>query len=323
MISALKGPNAIGILCVVMAVLFFSASDMLIKWMSGDYPLHQIVFIRALTSLAIILGIFVPLEGGFRNLMSKRLPLHLFRGFCVVIANVAFFTGLASLPIGEATAIFFVAPLFITALSVPFLGEKVGLRRWLAVSVGLIGVIIIMRPGTEAFRYAALAPILAALAYATMQITARKLGVTEKASVMAFYIQVTFLITCASVGLLLGDGRMAEGLEDPSLLFLLRAWTMPTAGDWLILILVGGLSACGAYLISQGYRKVEATIAAPFEYVAMPMAVFWGVVMFDEWPDAIAMGGILLIIASGLYAFWRENIKGTPIAAQNPLPRNR
>ncbi|MDF1749046.1 MAG: DMT family transporter [Alphaproteobacteria bacterium] len=319
----LKGPNTLGILCVLTAVMCFSASDMLIKWLGGSYPLHEIIFVRACVALTIIAGIFVPLEGGYRNLRTKRMPLHVLRGCSVIVANMMFFTGVASLPIADATAIFFVAPLFITALSVPFLGERVGLRRWAAVSIGLIGVIIIIRPGTDAFKWAALAPILAALAYATMQITARRLGVTEKASVMAFYIQLTFLSFCTLAGLTIGDGRLAEGLDDPSLLALLRAWQMPSTNDLLVMLVVGALSACGAYLISQGYRSVEATIAAPFEYIAMPMAVMWGVVMFDEFPDAIAIGGILLIVASGLYSFWRENIRGTPIASQAPVLRNR
>lgn len=319
----LKGPNTLGIICVLLAVMFFSASDMLIKWLGDTYPLHEIIFVRAFVALCIVAGVFIPLEGGYRNLLSKRMPLHMLRGCSVIVANMAFFTGMATLPIADATAIFFVAPLFITALSVPFLGERVGLRRWTAVSVGLIGVIIIIRPGTDAFKWAALAPILAAFAYATMQITARRLGVTEKASVMAFYIQLTFLCFCTTAGLVVGDGRYAEGLEDPSLLVLLRAWHMPTLDDFLVMIGVGALSACGAYLISQGYKSVEATIAAPFEYIAMPMAVMWGVIMFDEFPDAIAIGGILLIIGSGLYSFWRENIRGTPLAAQAPVLRNR
>ena len=319
----LKGPNTLGIVCVLLAVMFFSASDMLIKWLGGTYPLHEIIFVRAFVALCIIAGLFVPLEGGYRNLLTKRMPLHILRGCSVIIANMAFFTGVASLPIADATAIFFVAPLFITALSVPFLGEKVGFRSWAAVSVGLMGVIIIIRPGTDAFKWAALAPILAALAYATMQITARRLGVTEKASVMAFYIQLTFLCFCTLAGLTVGDGRLAEGLEDPSLLALLRAWRMPSTDDLLVMLGVGALSACGAYLISQGYRSVEATIAAPFEYIAMPMAVMWGVVVFGELPDKVAIGGILLIVASGLYSFWRENIRGTPVSAKAQIIKGR
>jgi len=316
-------PVLLGILCVLGAGATFSSSDMLIKTLSGVYPLHQIVLIRAIVALLIILGIFMPLEGGFKNLRSERWRLHLFRGLCVVVANMAFFVGIAAMPLGEATAIFFVAPLFITALSVPFLGERVGIRRWISVAAGLVGVVVIMRPGTEAFRYAAMAPVLAAFAYAAMQITARKLGVTERASTMAFYVQITFLLVCTASGLFAGDGRFAEGVDNPTLLFLLRAWIVPAQSDSAVMIVIGILSAFGAYLISQGYRIAEATTVAPFEYIALPMAIFWGVIIFDEWPDTVAFIGIGLIFSSGLYAFWRENVRGANIAVDHPLPRSR
>ena len=316
-------PVLLGILCVLGAGATFSTSDMLIKTLSGVYPLHQIVLIRAIVALLIILGIFMPLEGGFKNLRSERWRLHLFRGLCVVVANMAFFVGIAAMPLGEATAIFFVAPLFITALSVPFLGERVGIRRWISVAAGLVGVVVIMRPGTEAFRYAAMAPVLAAFAYAAMQITARKLGVTERASPLAFYVQITFFLVCTASGLVAGDGRFAEGVDNPTLLFLLRAWIVPAQSDSAVMIVIGILSAFGAYLISQGYRIAEATTVAPFEYIALPMAIFWGVIIFDEWPDTVAFIGIGLIFSSGLYAFWRENVRGANIAVDHPLPRSR
>ncbi len=316
-------PSLRGILCVLAAGTTFSTSDMMIKTLSGAYPLHQIVFIRAIIALVIILALFMPLEGGYRNIRTARWKLHIFRGGCVVVANMAFFVGVAALPLAEATAIFFVAPLFITALSVPFLGEKVGVRRWLSVLVGLAGVVIVIRPGSEVFQYAALAPVLAAFAYAVVQITARKLGGTERASTMAFYIQVTFVLVCATSGLTLGDGRFAGALDSPTLLFLLRAWTVPSQFDAGVMLAVGVLSAFGSYLISQGYRLAEATTAAPFEYIVLPMAIMWGVIVFGDWPDLVALLGILLIVASGLYAFWRENVRGAGVAAEHPLPRNR
>jgi len=319
----LMEPSLHGILCVLAAGAIFSTSDMMVKTLSGTYPLHQIVFIRAIIALAVILGIFMPLEGGYHNLRTTRWKLHMFRGGCVVIANMSFFVGIAALPLAEATAIFFVGPLFITALSVPFLGEKVGVRRWLSVIVGLVGVVIIIRPGSDVFQYAALAPLLAAIAYAFMQITARKLGGTERASTMAFYVQATFVLVCATSGLTIGDGRFAVAVDSPTLLFLLRAWTVPSQFDGGVMLAVGVLSAFGYYLISQGYRLAEATTAAPFEYIMLPMAIMWGVIVFGDWPDAIALLGILLIVASGLYAFWRENVRGLGVAADHPLPRNR
>ena len=169
----------------------------------------------------------------------------------------------------------------------------------------------------------AILALLAAFAYAFMQITARKMGGTERASTMAFYVQGTFVVVCATSGLTIGDGRFAEAADGPTLLFLLRAWTVPSQFDGGVMLAVGVLSAFGSYLISQGYRLAEATTAAPFEYIVLPMAIMWGVIVFGDWPDAIALLGILLIVASGLYAFWRENVRGVGVAADHPFPRNR
>ena len=180
--------NLLGISCVIGAVFAFTTQDMAIKWLSGDYALHQIVLIRALIALIVTLAIFVPLEGGYRNLRTRRPLLHLLRGLAIIVTNMTYFTALATLPLGEATALFFVAPLFITALSVLLLGERVDMRRWIAVFIGLSGVLVMLRPGDEIFRAAALLPVVSALAYALFQIMTRKLGVAEKASTMAFYI---------------------------------------------------------------------------------------------------------------------------------------
>ncbi len=140
-----------GILCALAAWITFSLNDVGIKFLSGDYALHQIILVRSSIGLCITLAILVPLEGGYANLRTQVPLLHLVRGLSVVLANMSFFVGLATLELPVATAIFFAAPLFITALSVIFLGEQVGLRRWAAVAVGLVGVIIMMRPGSASF----------------------------------------------------------------------------------------------------------------------------------------------------------------------------
>ncbi len=317
-----RSPHLTGVLCVLGAVAAFTTQDMAIKWMSGDYPLHQIVFTRACVAMALTLAVFLPLEGGYGNLKTKRLPLHLVRGFTVVFANMAFFTGLASMPLGEATAIFFVAPLFITALSVVVLKEKVGPRRWLAVLVGLSGVVVMIRPGGSTFQWAAMFPLIAAFFYATLQILTRKLGISEKASTMAFYIQITFVVVSGGIGVVAGDGRFA-GSGEPAIEFLLRAWTWPTGNDLWIMMAIGALSGIGGYLVSQAYRSAEAALIAPFEYLAMPLAVFWGVVVWNHWPDGVSWLGISLIGGAGLYIFYREMVRGQPNVMKRPLHRNR
>jgi len=273
-------------------------------------------------ALALTLAVFLPLEGGYGNLKTNRLPLHLLRGLAVVFANMAFFTGLATMSLGEATAIFFVAPLFITAMSVVVLKEKMGPRRWLAVLFGLAGVVVMIRPGGDTFQWAAMFPLGAAFFYATLQILTRKLGISEKASTMAFYIQVTFIFVSGGIGLVAGDGRYA-GSGEPAVEFLLRAWVWPSSHDLWIMVGIGALSGIGGYLVSQAYRLSEAALIAPFEYIAMPLAVFWSVMIWNDWPDAISWLGISLIGGAGLYVFYRETVRGRPNVLKRPVSRNR
>jgi len=230
--------------------------------------------------------------------------------------------GLATISLSEATAIFFVAPLFITALSVIFLGEQVGIRRWIAVTVGLLGVIIMLRPGTATFHYAALLPLFSAFAYACMQILTRKLGLKERASTLAFYIQLMFVITSSAFGLLFGHGKYANP-DNPSLDFLFRAWTMPTYKDTLLMLGVGLASGVGGYLIGQAYRRSQAATIAPFEYIALVLAIIWGITFWGEWPDAFEWLGITMILGSGLFVFWREVMLDKKFVIKHPMPRNR
>lgn len=299
----------IGVLCIAGGMFFFSLNDMGIKFLSGDYALHQVVLIRTLVALAILLGVVIPLQGGFGRLRTRRFAVHALRGVFVVFANMLFFVALAAMPLAEAVAISFVSPLLITILSVFLLAEQVGPRRWIAVGIGLLGVLVILRPGTEAFRPVAVLPLLGAGAYAMVSILTRRLGGTESAATLAFYIQLTFVVVSAAMGLSVGDGRFA-GTGDASLDFLLRAWVWPEAGDWPVLVMLGVSAAMGSLLVSQGYRLCEAALAAPFEYTAMPLAVFWGVVVFGDWPDAVSWTGISLILGGGLYLIWRETRRG-------------
>ena len=320
--SALASPHILGILAAMAAAVAFTLNDVGVKFLSGDYPLHEVVLIRASCALVVTAFVFMPLEGGWRLMRSTNLGLQLLRGCCVVMANMCFFLGLAALPLSEATAIFFVSPLVITAFSVIFLGERVGWRRWLAVAAGLIGAIIMLRPGTEAFQYAALLPLAAAFGYAGLHTLTRKIGIKDKASTMAFYIQVTFVIVSSGIGLTLGDGRFA-GSGDPSMEFLLREWIWPTPNDLAIMAAIGVASATGGYMISQAYRLCESALVAPFEYLGLVLAIIWGMVFFDEWPDAIAWTGIAFILGSGLFVFWREAVRKRAVAAHRPLPRDR
>ncbi len=303
----LRRLTLIGILCAVGASFAFSVNDMAIKALSGDYALHQVILFRSLIGLMFLMVCVMPFHGGLRALRTRRLKAHLVRASFVVTSNLFYFLGLAALPLADTSAIFFVAPLLITALSVPLLGEYVGPRRWTAVAVGLVGVIIMLRPG-GGMAVAAFLPLASALAYACMHMMTRHLKGTEGAVTMTFYVQLLFVVVSLGMGLAFGDGRYADQ-SDLSLAFLFRPWVWPPVGDWGVFLATGIGSAIGGLLIAQAYRLGEAGLIAPFEYTAMPLAIFWGLVVFGEWPIPTAWIGIALICGSGLYIGWRETMK--------------
>lgn len=298
--------TGLGILAAMGAATCFSIIDMLFKFLSGDYPLYEVVFIRSVVALAVLLGILMPLEGGFHLIRTRKLKLHLLRSTAVLFANLCFFTGLAIMPLAEAVAIAFATPLVVTLLSVVFLKETVGPWRWGAIAGGFIGILVIMRPGAATFQAAAILPLLGACGYATLHVLTRSAGGTEKAATLSFYPTFGFLVVSSLVGLVLGGGQLATGGESPALDFIFRAWKWPASQDWIYFVGVGLAGSVGGYLVSQAYRLCEATLIAPFEYVAMPLAIVWGVMFFEEWPELPVWIGSGLIIGSGLVSVWRE-----------------
>ncbi len=294
-----------GMLFATIAWASFSLNDVGIKLLSEQYPLHEIILVRSIVGILFTLLIFAPMEGGWHILKTRHPGKQLLRGVLILVANMLFFLALPSMRLSDVTTLFFIAPLLITAFSVWFLGEVVGIRRWCAICIGLGGVVVMMRPGTSAFTLVALLPVIAACAYATMQILTKKIGLSDKASTMTFYIQLVFVIFALMFGLVAGDGRFAPN-NNPTLAFLLRAWSWPDFLGWSIMLGLGVTTGVGGYLISQAYRTTPASVIAPFEFIALPMSIFWSVAIWNDWPDTFSWIGICLIIGSGMYVFWRE-----------------
>ncbi|MGE4326191.1 MAG: DMT family transporter [Pseudodonghicola sp.] len=318
MSSAALSRSPAGLLFILVGVLGISINDVLIKQLSGGYPLHQVVLTRAAVALAFIL-FMVRAEGGFGILKTRQPLLHLARGLLVVISNMSYFVALAVLPLADATALFFVAPLFITALSIPILGEKVGPMRIAAVMAGFAGVVIMQRPWVASdtlatSRLVMVLPVLSAFAYALMQILTRKLGATTKASAMATYIQAMFILVSLGFFLVAGDGRFAAGSDIPSVQFLLRPWVWPARADLPLLFGLGALASVSGYCLSQAYRLTDAATVAPFEYVGLPLSVLWGWMFWTELPAREVWIGIALITGSGLFVFLREQRKARVVA---------
>lgn len=313
---------ALGIALICLGVTAISVNDVLIKGLSGAYPLHQIVGIRSAIALAITL-VILQFEGGWARLKTSTPGLHLMRGLLVVSANMTFYAAVAVLPLAQATALFFVAPLFITLLSIPILREKVGPVRLFAVLAGFSGVALMQVPGSavaaDVPRVTYLLPVIAAFLYAMLQVLTRKLGATAPAAALAVYIQTTFLAVSMLFFLIAGSGRSADGVESDSLVFLLRAWVWPAPGDIAVFAGLGLASGLVGYCLSAAYRLANASIIAPFEYLGLPLAILWGWIFFAEWPVLPTWIGSAIIIGAGLTVFLRERAKTRPLTP----PRGR
>jgi drug/metabolite transporter (DMT)-like permease len=259
--------------------------DLCAKWLLADYSLEQFVFLRSLLGLLVFM-LISRWYGGWSGLKTKRWKWHLLRTTLASIAMFGFFFGLSRMPLVNTLTLAFTAPLIVTALSVPLLGEHVGWRRWTAVSFGFVGVLIILRPGSGLLTPAAFAVLAAAIAYAGLAITARKLAATETTLSMTVYVITGPLLI--------------------SVFFLSGNYTTPTASSWFFFVLAGICSAAAWVGIVGGYRRASPAILAPFEYTALIGAAAAGYWIWGEVPDRWVIVGGLVIIFSGLFIVYRE-----------------
>jgi drug/metabolite transporter (DMT)-like permease len=260
--------------------------DLFAKGLLANYSLQQFVFLRSLIGLLIFILIGRQF-GGMRSLVTSKWRWHLLRTLLATGAMFGFFYGLARMPLVDALTLGFTAPLMVTALSVPMLGEHVGWRRWIAVSVGFVGVLIILRPAGGDVSFASIAVLFAAFCYACMAITSRKLSTTESSYSLSVYVIVGPMIVSL---LLLGRG----------------AWQVPDGNGWLMFTLAGACSVIAWIGIIGGYRRASPALIAPFEYTALIGGAIAGYFIWHEVPDRWVVLGATVIIASGLFVVYRE-----------------
>lgn len=307
MTDAPKSPKT-GILLALGGGVTLSMNDLAIKALSGTYALHQVILIRAFIGMALVLAVIWVSGTGFRQLITRRRGAHLFRVSIVMVSNITYFVGLSIMPLADAVATAFVAPLLVTLMSAVVLGEHVGPRRWAAVAVGMAGVIVMMRPGAGVIQPAAILVLISAFCYASSHMMTRRMRDTESAMTLNFYVQCGFILVSATFGIVAGDGHLAQA-PGSTWEFLFRPWILPAVGDLWAFAATGIAVGVGGLMMSQAYRTTEAALVAPFEYIGMPMAIFWGIVVFGTWPDATAWVGIALICGAGLYTLWRETVR--------------
>jgi drug/metabolite transporter (DMT)-like permease len=279
--------NPRGILFINLAVLLFSAMDVLIKLATETYAVNQIVFFRSAVAF-IPLIFFIHRAGGLEVLRTRRPWAHLWRSGCGVLAMVCFFASFDLLPLGEAVALGQAGPIFLTALSVPLLGEHVGIRRWTAVGVGFIGVLIMTRPGSGLFDPAALLALGGAALYALAMISIRALSATERPATIVFYYTLTATLLGAA-----------------SLPF---EWRTPDLQGLVLLTAIGLLGGVAQMALTQAFRLAAVAVVAPFEYSGLVFAVAAGFLVWGDFPDVYVLTGAGVVVSSGLYILHRETI---------------
>ena len=315
--TATPSSNTTGILLAIGGSVVMSLNDLAIKALSGDYALHQVILLRALIGMALVLAVTVYSPAGMRQLITGRRGAHLLRVSIVMVSNITYFVGLSLMPLADAVATSFVAPLFVTLMSAVVLREQVGPRRWAAVAVGMLGVVIMTRPGAGLIQPAAVLVLISAFCYAASHMMTRKMRDTESAMSLNFHVQCGFILVSVGFGLLVGDGNMAQA-PGSTLEFLFRPWHWPPLQDAWAFAATGIAVGIGGLMMSQAYRTTEAALVAPFEYVGMPMAVIWGVIVFGTFPDTQAWVGIALICGAGLYTLWRETVRKKDVDVAAP-----
>ena len=292
--------NLAGILSLLAGVFLISVQDMIIKSISGTYAVSLAILLRSVVAFFVLL-IIVHYESGLSRINTPRAWQLVARGGVLLTAYAAYYVSIAALPLAEAIALFFMAPVFVTLLSGPLLGEKVPAAAWVAVMLGFSGVMFILKPGTSFFEPAALLSLFSALAYAYGMILARRYGKDTPAAVMAFYQNCTYIVVSAAfAAVVMGLGVAPQG--HASLQFLFRAWTMPPLHDALILGGSGVVAALAVVLLTNAYKRGQASLIAPFEYTGMLWATFWGFAVFREQPDPWTMLGMALIACAGWLA---------------------
>ncbi|MBX6321058.1 MAG: DMT family transporter [Rhodospirillaceae bacterium] len=276
-----------GILLMLATGLLFSMMDTLSKEMTRHYPVLQVIWARYFFHMLIMLAALSRMRPWLALLHSRRPGLQLGRSLAVVLSSALFVGGIKFIPLADATAVNFVAPLLVTALSVPLLGEKVGLRRWTAVAIGFLSVLIVIRPGPGMVHWAVLLPLAGAVCYALYQITTRMLAGIDPWPTTALYSGVV--------------GVVGTSLLVPF------AWRDPDWTGWLAFVGLGVLGSASHLLLIRAFALAPASTLSPFGYVQLVWAILAGIVVFGDVPDVWTLSGAALIAGSGLYVLLRES----------------
>jgi drug/metabolite transporter (DMT)-like permease len=271
---------------MIASVICFSIMDICVKWLDY-YPVGQVLFLRFFIGFIPIFFI-IPKDRLLDFYKTSRPGLHAFRAICGALAIIALFYGLRELPLADVVSLTFGGPIFVTVASIFFLSEKVGIKRWSAVLIGFIGMLLIVQPAFIEVNYYYIAPIVFCVFFACVAISVRSLSKTEPNYTIAFY----FTLLCTVLGLI----TIIKG-----------DWVLPNKIDLLIFIVMGLCGSIANLLLTQSYRLAEASLVTPIKYLSLVFAIVFGFTIWSEVPKILTLFGALLVVMSSLIIFTRES----------------
>ena len=308
--------NPKGILFILTGMALFSIQDSLIKYIFEDAALYELYFGRTLTAL-ILLALYLKITSQ-KLVMKTYYPLlTTVRVICFFFGFSFFYISLTYMSLAMANALFFSSPFFISILAIVFLGEKVGIRRWLAITVGFLGVYIVLNPNFENFDYTKLAPVACALFYA-ISMTITKIT-SEKDSVFSqmFHLYIGAIGISIIFFIFTGKGQF-NTFSNPTLQFILREWFTNPTFSWPFIIIMGLVASLSFYFVFSAYSIASPSVVSLFEYSLIIWAIIIGYLLFNDIPTVRTFIGVALIIGAGVYIYIREKARDQMIASDTP-----
>ena len=312
-----KNNNPKGIIFILLAMLVFSVQDSIMKYIYNFASLYEIYLIRTLVSFGIIL-LFLKLTKK-PIIFKTQYPLLTFCRVILFFFGFSFFyISLTVLPLGTATALFFVTPFLITIFAKFFLKEKIGPRRWLAVIIGFIGVYVILNPDFSNFDYMTLTPILCAFCYSLSMIIIKITSEKDNVYTQTFTFYIGAIIISTIFYFIISDGKY-DTVDHPASQFIFREWFTDLENSILLMIVTGFTASLAFVLTFSAYRVASPAVVSPFEYSILIWSSLSGWFFFNEIPDIKTIIGMLLIVFGGIYIFVREKVQDQSIVTEKPL----
>ena len=312
--------NTRGIILIIIAMTFFAMQDALIKFIFEKAALYEIFFGRYLIAAILLYG-YIKFKNQIVSLKTYYPVLTILRVILHFVAFSAFFISLTYMPLATANALFFSSPFFVSIFAKLFLKEFIGIRRWLAILVGFIGVYIVLNPTFSDFQYKNLLPVFCAFCYAASMTITKYTSDKDNINTQLFYFYVIAIFLCIILYVFMGNGQFNNSDFDPTTQFIFREWFSNFEYTWKFLLFFGFAASIAFLCIFSAYIVASPSLVSLFEYSLIIMSMIPGYFLFNEIPSNRTFLGVLIIISAGIYIYFREKIRDQYIATKTPVRR--